>query len=90
MIYSKENITTYATGIILAITTYFGVSESTSSLIVQIIAPIIAIILPIIVTYFNEKYPSNIVTTTYTAEDVEQLATTIIEDKTTDEVLNGI
>ena len=67
----KANITTYITGIILAITTYFGVSEATSGLIVQIIAPIIAIILPIIVSYYNEKYPSSLVTQVITENQVD-------------------
>lgn len=67
----KANITTYITGIILAITTYFGVSEATSGLIVQIIAPIIAIFLPIIVSYYNEKYPSSLVTQVITENQVD-------------------
>ena len=67
----KANLTTYLTGIILAITTYLGVSEATSGLIVQLLAPIIAIIIPVIVSYYNEKYPSSLVTQVLTEHEVD-------------------
>lgn len=84
MEYNKEDITTYSTTIILAITTYMGVSEATSGLLMQILAPILAILLSLILTYYNEKYPSNLVTKTYTRDEVESLAQTIIEDDAAD------
>lgn len=71
MEFDKANITTYITGIILAITTYLGVSEATSGVLVQLLAPILAIIVSIIVSYFNEKYPSNLITQVVTENDVD-------------------
>ena len=64
----KANITTYLNGVLLAIFTYAGISQSTSNLIIQLLAPVISILLAYIMSYVNEKYPSSLVTSVNTCK----------------------
>jgi hypothetical protein len=77
---TKNDLTTYATTIILAVTSYFGIAEATQSQLIQILAPIIAIILAAIVKYFDEKYPSSIITPVTVVGNDETSTTTTEED----------
>ena len=64
----KANITTYLNGILLAIFTYAGISQSTSDLLIQLLAPIISILIAYTMSYINEKYPSSLVTSVNTCK----------------------
>ena len=67
----KANITTYMNGVLLAIFAYIGVSETTADIFIQILAPILSIAIAGLMSYYNEKYPSNLVTRVKLEENEE-------------------
>ena len=58
----KNNFTTALTGVLLALFSYLGISQATSNILLQALAPFISIAIAYIMSYFNEKYPSSWVT----------------------------
>ena len=68
-----NNVTTYITAIVIAVFGYVGISSATTDLVVQLLAPVLAIIIPIVITYYNEKYPSKMVTPVYTEDEVQEI-----------------
>ncbi len=64
----KANLTTYTNGTLLALFTYAGISQTTSNMLIQILAPIISILIAYTMSYFNEKYPSSLVTSVNTCK----------------------
>jgi uncharacterized membrane protein YadS len=57
-----NNLTTYISGLLLTICSYFAISQTSTNFIIQVLAPILAIIIGYLITYLTEKYPSSIVT----------------------------